>query len=157
MNDTQNNQDAQNNQTADQLLRRVIYLFNTDLSKTEQNVVFHTLCINKEKYTTQEGRMNIGAIMPLIRELSADGFKRLSEYLTYWDRAGRGQLINYDDAAQVETALSEQAETSFHSIHSYLVYQSNTLNTRSHKYTMLNIACNEAADIGSYVHKAFRK
>lgn len=157
MNNTQSSQNTQSNQTADQLLRRVIYLFNTDLSKTEQNVVFHTLCINKEKYTTQEGRMNIGAIMPLIRELSADEFNRLLEYLTYWSRTGRGQLINYDDAAQAETALSEQAETSFHSIHNYLVYVSSTLDTKSRKYTMLNIACNEAADIGSYVHKAFEE
>ena len=145
-------------QEANKLLHGVINLFNTDLSKVEQNIVFQTLCTDKEKYTVQEGRMNIGTIMPLIRGLSISEIKRLLEYLTYWDRTGRGQLINYDDAAQAETILAEQAETSFQSIHSYLVYQiENGLNIKSRKYTMLNIACNEAADIDGYVHKAFRE
>lgn len=140
------------------LLTAVINLFNTDLSKVEQNIVFQTLCTDKEKYTVQEGRMNIGTIMPLIRELSFSEFRRLLEYLTYWDRAGRGQLINYDDATQAETVLAEQAETSFQSIHNYLVYQiANGLNINSRKYTLLNMACNEAVDVDGYVHKAFRE
>ena len=147
---------------ADRLLNGVIDMFNYNLSKTEQNAVFKTLCTDNEKYTVQEGLMNVGIFMSITRELPAEQLAQLVDSLTVWNKTGQRELLNINCLDKLFDKLTAQAND----LLACLVEVYNNLKNSgkipakpaprtTDKGVYLNAACHATAEAVDYISKAF--
>lgn len=141
-------------------VEEVIERFNNELNKAEKQEVYALYVVNDIRNPKDIRNERLSTLFWLINNLKAEEHARLLEAFEFWEKTGRGELIDVSNSEDLMNKIAEQADSLFkRCAESYVA----CIDARSikpglkHRASMLSVAANATADVSSYIRKAFDK